>query len=106
MQGAQRLATKWGIEKVEEDWLITDAAKEGLEEYLKQHNISHLTPDELWSDDIIGHSAGRGTVGAVIYHNGHIVAATSTGGITGKLPGRVGDSPIVGHGNYADNQRW
>src|SRR5256885_15846588 len=33
----------------------------------------------------------------------YLAAATSTGGITGKLPGRVGDSPIVGAGVYADN---
>lgn len=34
---------------------------------------------------------------------GNIAAATSTGGITGKLPGRVGDTPIIGSGTYADN---
>jgi isoaspartyl peptidase/L-asparaginase-like protein (Ntn-hydrolase superfamily) len=35
---------------------------------------------------------------------GNLAAATSTGGYTGKLPGRVGDSPIIGAGNYADNR--
>src|SRR5881396_2747441 len=45
-----------------------------------------------------------GTVGAVALDRaGNLAAATSTGGITGKLPGRVGDSPIVGAGVYADN---
>jgi beta-aspartyl-peptidase (threonine type) len=34
---------------------------------------------------------------------GNLAAATSTGGMTGKLPGRVGDTPIVGAGTYADN---
>ncbi len=46
----------------------------------------------------------KGTVGAVaIDRHGHVAAATSTGGITGKQPGRVGDSAIVGAGTYADD---
>jgi len=45
-----------------------------------------------------------GTVGAVALDRaGNLAAATSTGGIAGKLPGRVGDSPVVGAGVYADN---
>jgi len=44
-----------------------------------------------------------GTVGAVVLdRDGHLAAATSTGGVTLKLPGRIGDSPIVGAGNYAN----
>jgi isoaspartyl peptidase/L-asparaginase-like protein (Ntn-hydrolase superfamily) len=47
----------------------------------------------------------HGTVGAVALDaNGNLAAATSTGGYTGKLPGRVGDSPLIGAGNYADNR--
>jgi len=47
----------------------------------------------------------HGTVGAVALDEaGNLAAATSTGGYTGKLPGRVGDSPIIGAGNYADNR--
>ncbi len=46
-----------------------------------------------------------GTVGAVaIDHNGHLAAATSTGGMTNKRWGRVGDSPIIGAGTYANDQ--
>ncbi len=45
-----------------------------------------------------------GTVGAVARDNeGHLAAATSTGGMQGKLPGRVGDSPLIGAGTYASN---
>ena len=45
-----------------------------------------------------------GTVGAVARdRRGHLAAATSTGGMTGKAPGRVGDTPIIGAGTYADN---
>ena len=50
----------------------------------------------------VGH---HGTVGAVALDaNGNLAAATSTGGYTGKMPGRVGDSPIIGAGTYADNR--
>jgi isoaspartyl peptidase/L-asparaginase-like protein (Ntn-hydrolase superfamily) len=46
----------------------------------------------------------HGTVGAVaLDRDGNLAAATSTGGFTGKLPGRVGDSPIVGAGTWAEN---
>ena len=49
-------------------------------------------------------AAGEGTVGAVARDGaGNLAAATSTGGMTGKSPGRVGDSPIIGAGTYADN---
>jgi beta-aspartyl-peptidase (threonine type) len=47
----------------------------------------------------------HGTVGAVaLDQEGNLAAATSTGGYTGKLPGRIGDSPIIGAGTYADNR--
>jgi beta-aspartyl-peptidase (threonine type) len=47
----------------------------------------------------------HGTVGAVALDaGGNLAAATSTGGYTGKLPGRIGDSPIIGAGTYADNR--
>jgi L-asparaginase / beta-aspartyl-peptidase len=47
----------------------------------------------------------HGTVGAVALDaDGNLAAATSTGGYTGKMPGRVGDSPIIGAGTYADNR--
>jgi L-asparaginase / beta-aspartyl-peptidase len=49
-------------------------------------------------------AAAEGTVGAVARdREGDLAAATSTGGMTGKTPGRVGDSPIIGAGTYADN---
>ena len=49
-------------------------------------------------------AAQAGTVGAVARdREGNLAGATSTGGMTGKAPGRVGDSPIIGAGTYADN---
>jgi beta-aspartyl-peptidase (threonine type) len=56
------------------------------------------------SPSAAGNAAGEGTVGAVARDcDGNLAAATSTGGMTGKVPGRVGDSPIIGAGTYADN---
>lgn len=58
----------------------------------------------LAGDDLADEARRHGTVGAVARDRaGNLAAATSTGGITGKLPGRVGDSPIVGAGTFADN---
>jgi L-asparaginase / beta-aspartyl-peptidase len=52
----------------------------------------------------LGDDDAHGTVGAVALDAaGHLAAATSTGGLTGKLPGRIGDSPIIGAGTYADD---
>jgi L-asparaginase / beta-aspartyl-peptidase len=45
-----------------------------------------------------------GTVGAVAVKDGKLAAGTSTGGLTNKLPGRVGDSPLIGAGTYADDR--
>ncbi|MBO0735714.1 MAG: isoaspartyl peptidase/L-asparaginase [Alphaproteobacteria bacterium] len=53
---------------------------------------------------IVTAEQGHGTVGAVARdRHGNLAAATSTGGMVGKTPGRVGDSPIIGAGIYADN---
>jgi beta-aspartyl-peptidase (threonine type) len=54
--------------------------------------------------EIADEKHGQGTVGAVARdRHSNLAAATSTGGMTGKAPGRVGDSPIIGAGTYADN---
>lgn len=53
----------------------------------------------------MGLESHHGTVGAVALDGaGDLAAATSTGGFTGKLPGRVGDSPIIGAGTWAENR--
>jgi beta-aspartyl-peptidase (threonine type) len=52
-----------------------------------------------------GDSRSHGTTGVVaLDRRGNIAAGTSTGGLQGKMPGRVGDSPIIGAGTYASNQ--
>ena len=103
--GAERLASKYGVERVEEDWLVTQGARDLLLEYLKQHNLTEVNQEEMWASEVMTKARGHGTIGAVAFYQGHVAAATSTGGITGKLPGRVGDSPLVGHGVFADNMR-
>lgn len=65
---------------------------------------SFITPRqyERWR---ASQSVEGGTVGAVaVDRSGHVAAATSTGGVSGKLPGRIGDSAILGAGTYADDR--
>ncbi len=95
----------------------------GALEFAKEHGIQQLNDDyfhnshrfEQWqrvkeSDDfILDHTPNKadkyGTVGAVaLDQNGNLAAATSTGGMTNKKYGRIGDSPIIGSGNYANNK--
>jgi beta-aspartyl-peptidase (threonine type) len=71
---------------------------------------AYFRTDERWAELQKTLEEGRappdlpGTVGAVACDSeGNLAAATSTGGMTGKAPGRVGDSPLIGAGTYADN---
>ncbi len=58
---------------------------------------------ERWMKNIKEHN--HGTVGCVCLDEyGNLAAGTSTGGLTGKMPGRIGDSPLVGDGTYANNK--
>jgi len=79
-------------------------AGEGAYRFATQHGIETCDPEELvvsaqrrlWEKE-------HGTVGAVaLDSHGRLAAATSTGGIFDKLPGRVGDTPLIGCGTYAD----
>ena len=88
---------------------------EGALAFCREHRVAfaeltYFHTDERWRElqevlDQGGAAAPRpGTVGAVARDSaGNLAAATSTGGMTGKAPGRVGDSPIIGAGTYADN---
>jgi beta-aspartyl-peptidase (threonine type) len=77
-EGAERLAGARGLERMAPDWFVTDRQRE-----------------RWWQ--------ARGTVGAVVLDDdGRLAAATSTGGTTGQLAGRVGDSPLIGAGTWAD----
>lgn len=107
-KNVMKFAREHGFEILPPGSLVTEYAKEALEEYKRQHkagmDVSNA-PTEIgdrrpkFNDEV-------GTVGAVaIDSEGNVAAATSTGGITGKLPGRIGDTPTLGSGTYADNVR-
>jgi L-asparaginase / beta-aspartyl-peptidase len=77
------------------DYFFTEARRQALAETLAQEAAGGTDSDA---------ARRHGTVGAVARDTaGNLAAATSTGGMTAKLPGRVGDSPIIGAGTYADN---
>lgn len=102
--GAERLADQYGVERVENAWFITPRRQQMLEDLLKPKAVSSVQCDEGGhTADTQTREARTGTVGAVARDSmGRLAAATSTGGLTGKLPGRVGDSPLIGSGNYAN----
>jgi beta-aspartyl-peptidase (threonine type) len=94
-EGAERFAAELGIEAVSNELFITPYRREQLRE-LQQHP----GPGASAALD----EPPFGTVGAVARdRRGNLAAATSTGGTAGKRPGRVGDSPVIGAGTYADN---
>lgn len=87
--GADEFAAAQGLERVTNDWYTTDRRRVELERH--RQGLAR-----------VGDEAALGTVGAVALDaHGHLAAATSTGGMTGKRPGRVGDTPIIGAGTYA-----
>ena len=89
--GAELLAEERGIERLDPEWFVTKRQLERLRR--AQEGTAH----EDAGDSPIG------TVGAVVLDaEGALAAATSTGGRRGQAPGRVGDSPIIGAGTYAD----
>ncbi len=63
----------------------------------------YTTPIGVTPSEMLENELGHGTVGAVaLDQNGRLAAATSTGGVFGKLEGRVGDTPLIGAGTWAD----
>jgi L-asparaginase / beta-aspartyl-peptidase len=84
-------------------------AGKGAEDFAKRCGLALARASYFHSADRLaalkkGLKRHHGTVGAVaLDRNGNLAAATSTGGYTGKLAGRVGDSPVIGAGTYADN---
>lgn len=87
--GADRFAEEMGVELVGQDYFDTESRRESLERMLRNERRQEEE---------------HGTVGVVVLDRaGNLAAGTSTGGLTGKKFGRVGDSPIVGAGTYAKN---
>ena len=92
--GAERFAEEHGVPLCAPEELVCDAERDA---WLKCRNSKHAAAHHR------GHE--QGTVGAVALDNGgRLFAATSTGGTCCKLPGRVGDSPLIGCGCYADSE--
>jgi beta-aspartyl-peptidase (threonine type) len=90
-KGADELAREHGLEQVPNSWFEIPERRRQLEELLSEGGF----------DDEIKY----GTVGAVAVDvDGHVAVATSTGGLTAKRWGRVGDSPLIGAGTYADDR--
>ena len=90
--GAETFASDQGLELIDNDWFILPEKRAQLAELLA-------------SDDPFDTQMKYGTVGAVARDAaGHVAAATSTGGITGKRWGRIGDTPVIGAGTYADDR--
>ena len=100
-EGAMRFADHCGMERVPEDYFYTTDRVEQLRQARLQHKIM-LDHD---GSDVDTEDQKYGTIGAIARDpQGNLAAATSTGGIVNKRMGRVGDSPIIGAGVYADNE--
>lgn len=94
--GAEEFALQQGFTLVPNSYFRTEARMRQLQRTQDEEKA----PKKRLSSSEDGH----GTVGAVaLDRNGNLAAATSTGGMTNKLPGRIGDSPLIGAGTYANN---
>ncbi len=90
--GADRFAVEQGLEQVANEWFIVPFRKAQLAKVMAEGGG--------FDSDI-----KYGTIGAVaVDSQGHVAAATSTGGLTAKRWGRIGDSPLIGSGTYADDR--
>ncbi len=90
--GASQFAKDQGFQPVDNSYFYTEKRRKQLEELLKKEREAGINDK-------------HGTVGCVALDKyGNIAAGTSTGGMTNKRYGRIGDSPIIGAGTYASNQ--
>ncbi len=100
-EGAMRFADHCGMQRVPEDYFYTIDRVEQLRQARLKHKIM-LDHDDTEEDT---EDQKYGTIGAIARDpEGNLAAATSTGGIVNKRMGRVGDSPVIGAGVYADNE--
>lgn len=100
-EGAMRFADHCNIPRVPDSYFFTPDRIAQLEQAQLHHKMM-LDHDDSDADS---EDQKYGTIGAIAYDlQGNLAAATSTGGIVNKRMGRVGDSPIIGAGVYADNE--
>jgi beta-aspartyl-peptidase (threonine type) len=104
-KGAERFAEEVGLTMEEPSYFETPSRLRALEEKLRgePQRKAHDNPANKQASNL--EDRHLGTVGAVALDaRANLAAGTSTGGITGKRSGRIGDSPIIGAGTYADNR--
>jgi len=102
-EGADAFSKVRGLEQVDNSYFDTEARLEAWKKV--DEKTREKGRQEAAISDVLDHEFKFGTVGAVaIDQKGHIVAGTSTGGMTYKAWGRVGDSPVIGAGTYADDR--
>lgn len=108
--GAEAFAKEKGLDFMPQDYFITDRRKRDLErekEKERRKQQQNAAPKQTSNEGMLAapSEGNYGTVGAVaLDKQGNLAAGTSTGGKTNKRVGRVGDSPITGAGNYANNR--
>lgn len=103
--GASTFAKEKGLEMVDPSYFYTENRFQSLQKIIKQEKtqLDHDAKKANFYDPTIKDSK-FGTVGCVaLDKNGNIAAGTSTGGMTNKRWGRIGDAPIIGSGTYANN---
>jgi len=99
-KGAEKFAADHGLEIVDPKYFFTERRWKQIQKWRKQQEAK---PQAAAEPD--RHADYFGTVGCVALDaQGNLAAGTSTGGMTGKRFGRIGDSPIIGAGTYADNR--
>ncbi len=107
--GAEKFAKQQGLEIVDPSYFYTEARWRGLQKAKEQDSLKmHLDHADTTNRGMLKQWENKdykyGTVGAVALDRyGNLAAATSTGGMTNKKFGRVGDAPIIGAGTYANN---
>lgn len=101
-EGAEAFAKEHGVEFVTQDYFYTEKRWKQLQEEIKSEERKRKPASPVDTTD-----RKHGTVGCVaLDYFGNLAAGTSTGGMTNKRFGRVGDSPIIGAGTYANNQTY
>nr|WP_233150474.1 MULTISPECIES: isoaspartyl peptidase/L-asparaginase [Pontibacter] len=107
-QGAEKFAKEKGLEIVDPSYFRTETRYQQLQKLKEKEGektkLDHDSSGTSSTENIFVEGEKFGTVGAVALDAyGNLAAATSTGGMTNKRYGRVGDVPIIGAGTYADN---
>ncbi|MFW0717270.1 isoaspartyl peptidase/L-asparaginase family protein [Pedobacter sp. N23S346] len=106
--GADQFAKEAGLEIVDPKYFWTKERWDGLQKAIKEDSTKAVLDHGSKKSELLGvknHDYKFGTVGCVVLDKaGNLAAGTSTGGMTNKKYGRVGDAPIIGSGTYCNNE--